>query len=131
MYEILLPVDTNMDRTREQLGAIQAFPGDADEVSVTILHAFTDNPSGATVGQLSTVRHAEETLEDAGYEVTLSGTSGAAAGAILEAAANEDADLICLGGRKQTPTGKVLFGSVTQSVLLDADRPVLVAPSPD
>jgi nucleotide-binding universal stress UspA family protein len=34
--------------------------------------------------------------------------------------------MICVAGRKRTPTGKVLFGSVTQAVILDTERPVLV-----
>ena len=38
-----------------------------------------------------------------------------------------DASYIVVGGRRRSPAGKALFGSVTQSVLLDTDRPVLVA----
>jgi nucleotide-binding universal stress UspA family protein len=31
-----------------------------------------------------------------------------------------------MGGRKQSPTSKLLFGSVTQNVILQTDRPVTV-----
>lgn len=50
---------------------------------------------------------------------------------ILEYASENDASSIVLTGRKQTPVGKILFGSVTQSVILNAERPILTIPSGD
>lgn len=45
---------------------------------------------------------------------------------ILDTAADVDADLIVLGGRKRSPADKALFGSVTQSVILESTVPVVV-----
>ncbi|SFS89849.1 universal stress protein [Halostagnicola kamekurae] len=53
------------------------------------------------------------------------GRVGDPAEEILDRAAAVDARYIVIGGRPRSPVGKALFGSVTQSVLLDADRPVV------
>lgn len=44
---------------------------------------------------------------------------------IIEYSKKHDAEYIVVSGRKQSPVGKALFGSVTQSILLDAERPVV------
>ncbi|MBX0324128.1 universal stress protein [Halomicroarcula sp. F13] len=126
MYEIVAGIDTSEARARAQAREITGMPMDHDEVHVTLLHDFQDNPEGASVEQVSSVRRAKNILEEAGVTVSLSESSGDPAAAILEIADERDADLIVVAGRKRTPTGKVLFGSVTQSVILGTNRPVLV-----
>jgi nucleotide-binding universal stress UspA family protein len=93
---------------------------------VTVLHDFTNNPSGASVTQVASVRRARDRLEEGGIEVDLAESSGDPAEAIIETADELDADMIVLAARKRTPTGKVIFGSVTQAVILGTERPVLV-----
>ncbi|WP_276273082.1 universal stress protein [Haloarcula litorea] len=126
MYTVVAGIDESTDRAREIATEIVDIPMDASQVRVTLLHDFQDNPEGATVEQVASVRRAREILEEAGIEVSLSESSGRPADAILELADEEDADMIVVAGRKRTPTGKVLFGSVTQSVILGTERPVLV-----
>ncbi|WP_418280335.1 universal stress protein [Halorubrum sp. DTA98] len=74
---------------------------------------------------------AEEAAEDVDQDVAIEyvGLVGDAADQILEYADNENARYVVVGPRKKTPAGKVLFGSVSQEVLLNADCPVLVSMS--
>lgn len=44
---------------------------------------------------------------------------------IVKYARREDASYIVVSSNKRSPTGKALFGSVSQSVLLNADCPVV------
>lgn len=126
MYEILLAVDRDEARAKAQAATVADLPLDHDEVRVTLLHVFEDNPSGASVSQVAAVRRAQERLEEAGYEVHFEETSGHPASEIVDVAEDGDYDLVVLAGRKRSATGKLLFGSTTQEVLLDLHRPVLV-----
>lgn len=48
-----------------------------------------------------------------------------AADAFLEVARTEGVDLIVIGVRRRSPVGKLVLGSVSQDILLQADCPVL------
>jgi nucleotide-binding universal stress UspA family protein len=58
-------------------------------------------------------------------------TAGAdLSGALLRLVAEVGADLLVIGARRRSPVGKALLGSVAQTVILDADLPVLVVKAP-
>lgn len=126
MYHIVLGVDDDEERADVAAREIVNLPGEADETTVTLVHVFQDNPSGASATQVASVRTARDVLEAAGVDTDIYESSGDPAQEILDVAEEADADLIVVGGRKRSPAGKALFGSVTQSVILNADRPVMV-----
>jgi nucleotide-binding universal stress UspA family protein len=129
MVRILAALDDELGQARAQTDAIADIVEASTGAEVHILHVFDDNPEGASVHQLGAVREASDRLEELGVEVNLIEASGSAADEILESAEKYDVDQICVGGRKRSPTGKALFGSVTQDVILGTSRPVLVCGS--
>ena len=134
MYRILLPVDTDEDRALRQAEFVSSLPDAADSIEVIMLFVFhgeiEDMPGElkrfGSATRVGAVRRATEHLEDKDVEVTIREDSGDTAEDIISVADEEDVDLIVLGGRKRSPAGKVLFGSVSQAVLLNTDRPVTV-----
>lgn len=57
--------------------------------------------------------------------VRTEGRVGDPATEVIEEADRVDARFIVVGGRKRSPVGKAVFGSVSQSVILDSERPVV------
>ncbi len=125
MYTVLVALDGTDDRALVQAAAITALPDASNGVKAVLVHVFEDNPEGASVHRLSGTMRAVERLEEAGVTHELRETSGDPAIELLRLAEEIGADAICVSGRQRTRTGKALFGSVTQSILLEADRPVI------
>lgn len=124
MYEIVAGVDTDADRTLAQAEAIAALPG-REEIRAILLHVVRDGSSGS-IEDVESVVQARTALEEADVEVTTETAEGDPAMCILDAAERHDADCICVAGRNRSPTGKAIFGSVTQDVIVGAQRPTLV-----
>ena len=130
MKDVLFGIDQDVDRAVAQVNTVlELF--DADNIHAYLLHDFVDNPEGASVVQVDAVKRAEDLLEDAGVPVDLREGSGDPAESIIESAESLDADAICIAGRKRSPAGKMLFGSVSQSVILNTQRPVLLCSPSD
>lgn len=78
--------------------------------------------------------HAQDVAEeaatgaDAADAVEVVGLVGDPSETLLEYATDNDARFILVSSRQRSATGKLLFGSVTQSILLDADRSVIAVP---
>lgn len=140
MYRVLIPIDENHERAETIVDAVCDLPCAADDVEATVLnvHEEYDLPSDGEGGVVDSsvlfdeddlpesVSAAVDSLEDAGIDTTVRRVHDTPATAILDAAEDVDADKIVMSGRPRTPAGKVLFGSVTQSVILSSTIPVTV-----
>jgi nucleotide-binding universal stress UspA family protein len=95
----------------------------ADSVDLDLVEAHTDSIRDDVAAAL-----AEMSIGDLEWGLALapgSGTENTAA-AILELADQASAELLVIGARRRSPVGKLLLGSVTQTLILDADIPVLI-----
>lgn len=126
MYDVLAAIDADESRALAQADAMAELPDAPDAVRVFLMHVFEENPEGGSVHQVGAIRRAADRLEEAGIAYEFRESSGDPATEIIREAEALEADLVSVSGRQQTPTGKAIFGSVTQSLLLEADRPILV-----
>lgn len=68
---------------------------------------------------------AEDAAEGLGGAFTPVGLVGTASRRVVDYAGNEGARYVVVGPRKRSPTGKAIFGSTAQTILLDAHCPVV------
>lgn len=139
MYRVLLAVDADEERARRAAESVAALPGGPDDLDVVVLNVFEEfDVADGEGGRVRSAELFDETdlpasvsaalgvLEASGIEPETRREHGDPAERIVAAAEEMDADCIALTGRRRSPAGKVLFGSVAQSVLLSAECPALV-----
>jgi nucleotide-binding universal stress UspA family protein len=138
MYRVLLPVGGDVDHVLAAADAVASLPNAADEVETVILNVYEGFEVSGEGGRVDSedvwneenypesVDVVEDRLREAGVSTSRRREHGDPAEVIVEVAAELDVDNITMSGRRRSPTGKMLFGSTTQSVLLAAERPVTV-----
>lgn len=114
--------------------------GEAFDEPVEVVHVLTreefvslERTNVGETGEAVPVEGVVETAEDiaveaidaAGATATPVGLMGDPADEITEYAHDRNARYVVVAGRKRSPVGKALFGSVVQSVLLSAECPVV------
>jgi nucleotide-binding universal stress UspA family protein len=137
MYTVLLPVDSDDVRATSAAQSVMELPGESKDIEVIILNVFEEFETTGEGPKISSdelydqteppksVRTTKKLLEDQSISVSVKRKHGSPSQTIIKFANEIDADLIALTTRKRSPTGKVIFGSVTQAVLLSSDIPVL------
>ena len=131
MYRVLLAVSDDVEQATEQARFVATMPG-AAEIDIHVTHAYDDaderDPHGRPLppAESDGVQAVKERLAEADLTVETHETYQPVSAGIVDLATDIDADLVVIGGRQRSPTGKALFGSVTQSVVLDSPVPVVV-----
>jgi len=138
---VLLAVGPNdADRADELASTVVNIAGPAG-ADVIVAHVFThdeyetaaDRLGFEGVGQADpdqlaqrhkTVKQLQERLDEADIPTSVQSGVGDHGEEIVGLAEDCAADLIVVGGRKRSPTGKAVFGSVAQKVMLNAPCPV-------
>ncbi|UPV72746.1 universal stress protein [Halorussus limi] len=141
LQTILLAVGPgDADRTEELASAVSDVAGPTG-ARVVLAHVFTDEEFDGVVSQLdydpngeidpdevaarhATVRQLTDAFDEAGVEYNVRGRVGAHGETIVDLANEVNADRVVVGGRKRSPTGKAVFGSTAQEVMLNAPCPV-------
>lgn len=144
MYQIVIPVDEDESRAKNAAEFVTELIGesgldvDPESISVSVVNVFKEFQAIDDGGNVQSkdlydedalpesVVSARDLLVAAGVSVDIERRHGDPADEIVEYADSVDADTIIIPGRKRSPVGKAVFGSVTQDVILDSDRPVTI-----
>lgn len=129
MYHVLVPVDQDVERAKEQVEYVTSIPCATSEVNATVMYVNPADYKGAKERSFEDIESATTALEGikaAGIEADGELRSGMISKTILEAAAEYDVDEIVMAGRDRSGVTKALLGSVTHDVTLATNRPVAV-----
>lgn len=139
---VLLAVDAADETRGERLAEETIHVAGPTEAEVVLVHVFTSEGfdeirekldidaeseearPDAVATRHATTRTISGELSAADVDHTIRGSVGDRAGEIVELAEEVGADRVMVGGRDRSPTGKAVFGSVAQEVLLTAPCPV-------
>ncbi|WP_435362053.1 universal stress protein [Haloarchaeobius sp. DFWS5] len=141
LHTVLLALGQgDTDRIDSLTETVAEIAGPAD-ATVVLGHVFTSEEYGDVkdklsisadaevtaddvAGRYNTVREVADRLDDAGVDYEVRGRVGDYGDEIVDLAEEETADLVVVGGRQRSPTGKAVFGSTAQAVMLNAPCPV-------
>jgi len=140
---VLMAVSKEDTERSEKLVRAAADIAGPAEATVALTHVFKENEYDTILTDLGFEEDSEVTptvvaqryapikeiraqLESEGVSCEIHGSlsEGSVGNQLVELAAEVEADLVIVGGRKRSPAGKAAFGSTAQKVLLTAHCPV-------
>ena len=137
---LLLAVGSGDANRTEQLATTAVNLAQPADATVVLAHVFDKDGFRSVLDQLnydptgeidadevasrhSTIRQIGAILDDADVDYEVRGLIGDRGSTINMVAEEVEADQLIVGGRTRSPTGKAVFGSTAQEVLLSAPCP--------
>jgi len=97
---------------------------------LAVLHVVesidADSSEAYRLGVSDEIERVVGTDPDLSWQLHLAVEAGDLGEALLDLLGSVKAELLVIGARRRSPVGKALTGSVAQTVILEADVPVLV-----
>ncbi|RQG88977.1 universal stress protein [Natrarchaeobius halalkaliphilus] len=139
---ILLAVGPGDTERSDELANAVIEVAEPTGASVVLAHVFTESEYDEVITRLdfdtdrdeigsdevaarhSTIRQLQTALEEHDIEYSIQGAVGEHGPTIVDLASESAADRVVVGGRRRSPTGKAVFGSTAQEVLLSSPCPV-------
>ncbi|MFB6160469.1 MAG: universal stress protein [Haloferacaceae archaeon] len=139
---LLVAVGTDDEERAERLANAAADVAEAAGATVVVGHVFTDDEfgdavqrfgfdrsadeltPGDVVERLGPVRAIADVLEARDVDHEFRGQVHDGDGGVVQLAEEIGADQVFVGGRRRSPTGKAVFGSQAQEIMLNAPCPV-------
>lgn len=125
MYTVVMGAGVDNERALTKARAIAALPSPPENLAVVVVHASETPDEESPAVDQTVAFFAERDIETAVETMNADPPT-----ALVEVATEREADLLCVGGRQHSPAGKVQLRGGAQSVILNTDRPVLVAGEP-
>ena len=101
---------------------------------LAVLHVVdsidADNKEAYRLGVSDEIEKVVGTGPPVSWQLHLETAGGDLGDALLRLVDAVEADLLVIGARRRSPVGKALLGSVAQTVILEANLPVLVVKAP-
>ncbi|ELZ22015.1 universal stress protein [Natrinema limicola] len=146
---VLLAVGPGDEDRSERLAEAVLTVAQPADATVVLVHVFTSSEYDEVLERLefdrtleeidpdvvaarhSTIRELQTVFDEHDIDYEIRGAVGDHGQSIVDLAASTDADRVVVGGRRRSPTGKAVFGSTAQQVLLSAPCPVTFVRSDD